>query len=188
MNQQSAKTRIYYLCDPGKNTGCKKNSCMRNAAATHPVCDRTTKREVALQIRRRSESSLVCMEQAPCDFLLQHTTHGNEQPSEQKGETAMAEKLLRPAQVAEALGVSPSTALRLMAGMPRVNLSVSQTSSKPRYAVRESDLERWKLARTQAPEQAQAPQRRGRKPSSMADMEKYCTRDKDGNWRIKRRA
>ncbi len=100
----------------------------------------------------------------------------------------MAERLLRPAQVAEALGVSPSTALRLMAGMPRVNLSVSQTSSKPRYAVRESDLERWKLARTQAPEQAQAPQRRGRKPSSMVDMEKYCTRDKDGNWRIKRRA
>lgn len=47
MNQPSAKTRIYYLCDPGKNTGCKKNSCMRNAAATHPVCDRTTKREAA---------------------------------------------------------------------------------------------------------------------------------------------
>ena len=28
----------------------------------------------------------------------------------------MAERLLRPAQVAEALGVSPSTALRLMGG------------------------------------------------------------------------
>lgn len=100
----------------------------------------------------------------------------------------MTERLLRPAQVAEALGVSLSTASRLMAGMPRVNLSVCQASSKPRYAVRESDLERWKLARTQAPEQAQAPRRRTRKPPAMTNMEEYCTRDKDGTWHIKRRA
>ena len=37
-------------------------------------------------------------------FCYRHTTQGNEQPREQKGETAMAERLLRPAQVAEALG------------------------------------------------------------------------------------
>lgn len=34
--------QTYYLCDPSKNTECKKQSCKYNTAALYPVCDRTT--------------------------------------------------------------------------------------------------------------------------------------------------
>ncbi len=34
--------RTLYLCDPEKNTECKKRSCKYNPAAEYPICDRTS--------------------------------------------------------------------------------------------------------------------------------------------------
>lgn len=33
--------KVWYLCDPNKNTECKKQSCKYNAAAEYPICERT---------------------------------------------------------------------------------------------------------------------------------------------------
>lgn len=32
----------WYMCDPSKNTACKKRSCKYNPTAVYPVCDRTS--------------------------------------------------------------------------------------------------------------------------------------------------
>ena len=33
---------IWYKCDPGKNTECKKRTCLYNPSAEHRVCYRTS--------------------------------------------------------------------------------------------------------------------------------------------------
>ena len=100
----------------------------------------------------------------------------------------MADRLLRAAEVAERLGVSRWTANQLMASMPRVNLSINARSKRPRYAVRESDLERWKTSRTEMPA---APVRQTRERSRRqvaSGAEPLYTLDADGTCHIKRRA
>lgn len=32
----------WYMCDPAKNTACKKRSCKENPTALFPICDRTS--------------------------------------------------------------------------------------------------------------------------------------------------
>lgn len=32
----------WYMCDPAKNTACKKRSCKENPTAVFPICDRTS--------------------------------------------------------------------------------------------------------------------------------------------------
>ena len=40
--------KTLYMCDPEKNTECKKQSCKYNPAAVYPICDRTTNPAYAL--------------------------------------------------------------------------------------------------------------------------------------------
>lgn len=42
------KQKRWYMCDPDKNTECKKRSCKHNPAAEYPVCDRTSNPEYAV--------------------------------------------------------------------------------------------------------------------------------------------
>ena len=40
-------TKTWYLCDPEKNTGCKKTNCAYNPKAKYRVCISTSKKEFA---------------------------------------------------------------------------------------------------------------------------------------------
>lgn len=46
--------KAYYLCDPEKNTKCRKASCKHNPNAKHRVCDRTTLEEAAVRDEKGS--------------------------------------------------------------------------------------------------------------------------------------
>lgn len=64
----------------------------------------------------------------------------------------MPEKLLRPADVAELLGVSYDCACQLMKSMRCINLTQKPGAVRPRLAVTASEIDRWQKARTQKPD------------------------------------
>lgn len=45
---KSRQAKVWYRCDPKKNTGCKKNTCTQNANARFKMCDQTSHRQFAL--------------------------------------------------------------------------------------------------------------------------------------------
>lgn len=42
MEENRPKDRTWYVCDPVKNTGCGKRSCVHNPEAAYWACDRTS--------------------------------------------------------------------------------------------------------------------------------------------------
>lgn len=67
------------------------------------------------------------------------------------------EKLLRANDVATMLGVRYETALAYMREMKCVNLSANPNVKNPRYAVQESELDRWMEKRAEVPAQREMP-------------------------------
>lgn len=93
----------------------------------------------------------------------------------------MTELLLRPKDVASRLGVSVELASLKMREMNRIPISKNPNGPKARYAVTESELERWLKVSTVAPQTASMPPQK-RKAKTFYDP-KYFTPD----GKIKRR-
>lgn len=102
----------------------------------------------------------------------------------------MPEKLLRPADVAELLGVSYDCACQLMKSMRCVNLSRDPNAARPRWAVTVSEIDRWQKERTQRPDDyvAPPPQKKGRRARNVVAFDpNLWEMGPDGKPRIKRK-
>ena len=106
----------------------------------------------------------------------------------------MPEKLLRPADVAELLGVSYVCACMLMKSMRCINLTQKPGAVRPRLAVTMSEIDRWQKARTQNPDAYwayPASPVKGKGGKAKNNVVEYdpnlFERDKDGNLRLKRK-
>ena len=102
----------------------------------------------------------------------------------------MPEKLLRPADVAELLGVSYDCACQLMKSMRCINLTQKPGAVRPRLAVTASEIDRWQKARTQRPDDyvAPPPQKKGRRARNVVAFDpNLWEMGPDGKPRIKRK-
>lgn len=106
----------------------------------------------------------------------------------------MPEKLLRPADVAELLGVSYDCACMLMKSMRCINLTQKPNAVRPRLAVTMSEIDRWQKERTRWPDTYWAyPARPAKKNGGKAknNVVKYdpnlLEEGPDGELRLKRK-
>lgn len=105
----------------------------------------------------------------------------------------MPEKLLRPGDVAELLGVSYECACQLMKGMRCINLTQKPNAVRPRLAVTASEIDRWQKEHTQRQDAyvCSASPVKGKGGKAKKNVAKYDTNlweiGPDGKPRIKRK-
>jgi len=48
VGKKDAKKRVLYLCDPEKNTECRKSNCKHNTDSDWRVCECTSRKECSV--------------------------------------------------------------------------------------------------------------------------------------------
>ena len=53
--------KLWYKCDPNKNTGCKKTGCKHNPDSVYPVCQFTSNRDYSIDGKPLTRSEIIAM-------------------------------------------------------------------------------------------------------------------------------